>query len=241
MDRSGAFPPERQRPMPSGWPATFDVVLRAGWRDGREPCPDAADRRTVPATAVFRQSQDGRAAWGQPEAYPAADATDGAAGDLSEATHDAARGWAPDLPVFAAGDRGCATGPGVGHRHHLRADATWFLVPGGDHGLVQPLRAGLAAVEHPGRDVLPGDTGRSVEPWAARDFQQRSGQPVYGNRLHEPAGGFWHRDQHGRSWPGDGQRVHRTPLAYGQVRRDLPEGLRDGVGGRRFAGQLLSV
>ena len=40
-------------------PAAQHLVPRAGWRDGREPGADEADRRAVFADAVLRQSQDG--------------------------------------------------------------------------------------------------------------------------------------------------------------------------------------
>ena len=42
------------------------------------------------------------------------------------------------------------TQPGVGGGHHLPAHGPWLPVPGGHHGLVQPLCAGLAPVQHPG-------------------------------------------------------------------------------------------
>ena len=43
--------------------------------------------------------------------------------------------------------------PGVGHRHHLHTHGSGFSLLGGHHGLAQPLRAGLAAVQHPGGSV----------------------------------------------------------------------------------------
>ena len=38
--------------------------------------------------------------------------------------------------------------PGVGHRHHLHTHGSGFPLLDGHHGLAQPLRAGLAAVQH---------------------------------------------------------------------------------------------
>ena len=70
---------------------------------------------------------------------------------------------APDLPVFAAEREHRAARPGVEHGHHLRAAGRGVHVPGGDHRLVQPLCHRLAAVEHAGRLVLPGDAGGGVE------------------------------------------------------------------------------
>ena len=78
-----------------------------------------------------------------------------------------------NLPVFAAecGDR--AAQPGVVQRHHLRADAARLDVPDGGHGLVQPLRAVVAVVEHAGRTVLPGGLRRH---W--RTARRRSSTPI---------------------------------------------------------------
>ena len=75
-------------------------------------------------------------------------------GDLPEAADDAAGGGTQDLPVFAAGCGDDAAGPGVERGHHLRAAAARVLVPGGGDGLVQPLRAGVAVVEHAGGQLL---------------------------------------------------------------------------------------
>ena len=73
-----------------------------------------------------------------------------------------------DLPVFTAECGGHAARPGVGQRHHVRAAAARVLVPGGGDGLVQPLRAGVAIVEHAGRQLLPGGARRSARASAGR-------------------------------------------------------------------------
>ena len=182
MYRSAAFRFEHRSPVRAGRPAALHVVLRASRGDGREPRADAADRRALPEVAVLWQPQDCRGTGHQPQAGAAADAAYGLAGDLPEAAYDVASGRTPDLPVFAAGYRGFSARPGVGHRHHVRTDASWVFVPGGDHGLVQPVRAVLAAVEHAGRGVLSGGLGRGAEPRSAGDFQQRPGQSIHGRR-----------------------------------------------------------
>ena len=66
-------------------------------------------------------------------------------------------------------------------------------VPGGDHRLVQPLRDRLAAVEHAGRVVLPGDAGGGVEVGASR----RCSTPTRGCSSRRRRGrGGWRR----RGW-----------------------------------------
>ena len=80
-----------------------------------------------------------------------------------------------DLPVFAAGCADCSSQPGVEHRYHVRADAARLFVPDGGAGLVQPLRAGLGAVEHAGRHVLPVGVRRGAAAGDARGVQHRPG------------------------------------------------------------------
>ena len=53
--------------------------------------------------------------------------------------------------------------------------AQWVHVPGSDHRLVQPLRPGVASVEHAGRFLLPGHAGGGVEPGPAGGVQHRPG------------------------------------------------------------------
>src|SRR5207237_2430853 len=67
--------------------------------------------------------------------------------------------------------------------------------------LVQPLRPGRAAVEHPGRVVPPGDAGGGLEPGAAGGVQHRPGvqftAQAWTGRL-EAAGVAVSRDGRGR-------------------------------------------
>ena len=57
--------------------------------------------------------------------------------------------------------------------------ASGFPLLGGHHGLAQPLRAGLAAVQHPGGRLLCCGSGRGLEQGSATDLQHRPGQPVH--------------------------------------------------------------
>ena len=104
----------------------------------------------------------------EPQARAAADAGDGHRGDLPQAAHDVARRRTQDLPVFTAECGGHAARPGVGQRHHVRAAASRVLVPGGGDGLVQPLRAQLAIVEHADGKLLHGSAGRGASAAASR-------------------------------------------------------------------------
>ena len=142
--------------------ASVELVLSTDRRVGGESAMDAADRRAIPEDAVLRQPEDGRGVRHQPLAGAAFDAVDGIGSDLSEAAPLAERRRASNLPVLAAEFGDCAARPGVVERHHLRSHAARLDVPDGGHGLVQPLCAVVAIVEHARRPVLPGGVGGGI-------------------------------------------------------------------------------
>ena len=113
----------------------------------------------------------------------------------------------------------------VGHRHHLHTHGSGFPLLGGHHGLAQPLRAGLAAVQHPGGGLLCCGSGRGLEQGSATDIQHRPGQPVHQRGLHQHAAGARRSSEHGRQGPVHGQRLRGTAVAQHQVRGGVPEGI----------------
>ena len=94
-----------------------------------------------------------------------------------------------------------------------------------------PQGVGLAPVEHDGRWLLRRGAGRGTGPVRqAGNLQHGSGQPVHVAGLHQHAARGRGPHQHGRSGAVDGQRLHRTPLAFPEVRMRLPPCLRDRIG-----------
>ncbi len=79
------------------------------------------------------------------QAGPPADAADRPGGHLPASQHQQAKPHKVYPYPQGAGDQ--PGQPGVGHRHHLHTHGSGF--PLWPHGLAQPLRAGLAAVQHP--------------------------------------------------------------------------------------------
>ena len=75
-----------------------------------------------------------------------------------------------DLPLFAAEYGDYSAQPGVGQRHHLRADAARLDVLDGGDGLAQPLRIVVAIVEHDRRAVLRGGVEEALAISASRRF-----------------------------------------------------------------------
>ena len=131
----------------------------------------------------------------------------------------------PDLPVPVARSGDCASRSGLGHGYHLYPAAAWIHLSGGDHGLVQPVRAGLGSVHDDGQRVLRVGAGLGADPGATRDFQLGSGRAVHQRCLHAPARRPRHHDQHGRPGPVPGQHLRRALMANGEVRGSVPEGL----------------
>ncbi len=135
-------------PVPASGSAAFNVLLRTSRRECGEFIADASDRRTVFEDAVLRQPPHGRGFRCQSQADPASDAFDGHRSDLSAATDNASGVETQDLPLFAAKCADYAARPSLEHRHHVRSDVSRFSIFGGRYGLVQPLRAIMASVEH---------------------------------------------------------------------------------------------
>ena len=96
---------------------------------------------------------------------PATDASDGPREHGAEAPDEHAGAGPSGLPVSAARARDRAAEPGVGHGYHLHPDGARLRLPGGDHRLVLPPGAGVAAVQHAGHGLLPrGPAGRFGRP-----------------------------------------------------------------------------
>ena len=129
------------------------------------------------------------------------------------------------LSVLAQGAGDQPGQPGVGHRHHLHTHGSGFPLLGGHHGLAQPLRAGLAAVQHPGGRLLCCGSGRGLEQGSATDLQHRPGQPVHQRGLHQHAAGARRSSEHGRQGPVHGQRLRGTAVAQHRVRGGVSEGI----------------
>ena len=126
-------------------------------------------------------------------------------------------------------------------RHHLRAVASRLFIPGGGDGLVQPLRALLAVVEHAGRHVLYGSLGGGAGRARPEIFNTDQGSQFTAVVVHGTLGGGGRGDQHGRPRPRVGQRVHRAVVAEREVRGGVPEGLRRRLASGRLAVQLLPL
>src|SRR5260370_6564155 len=211
------------------------VVLRGRTGDGREFEIDAVDRRAIHTDAVLRNPEDGLVARrarirGQCETGTPADAADGAGSDISEATAVGSRVRTQDLSVSAAQPQDRSAGPRLGQRYHLHPTAAGICLSGGDHGLVQPLCAGVGGIDFVGERLLRGGTGLGIDDDAAGDLQYRPRGAVHQRGFYEPSRGAGDHDQHGRTWTSDRQHFHRTFMADGEIRRGLPKGLRRRAG-----------
>ena len=74
---------------------------------------------------------------------------------------------APERPVYpypAAKRQNHPAQSGMGGGHHLPAHGSGVPLPGGGDGLAQPVRAGLASVQHPGDRLLRRGAGRGIDP-----------------------------------------------------------------------------
>src|SRR6266851_2797544 len=226
---------EHTAAVPLGGGFAVGVVLRGGTGSGREFAIDAVDRRAIHTDAVLRNPEDGLVAGrarihGQHETGTPADAADGAGSDLCKATAVGSRARTQDLSVSAAQPQDRSAGPRLGQRHHLHPTAAGLCLSGGDHGLVQPLCAGVGSIDFVGECLLRGGTGLGIDGDAAGDLQYRPRGAVHQRGFYEPSREAGHHDQHGRPWTSDRQHIHRTFMADGEIRGGLSEGLRRRAG-----------
>ena len=122
------------------------------------------------------------------------------------------------------------------------ARGPWVPLPGGSHGLAQPVRGGLAAVQHPGSRLLRRGAGGGP---------LGKGQPEVFNTDQGSQFTSWEftqaiKDRGVRiSMDGKGRHadniVRGAAVADGEVRRSVPESLRQRPGGPEGAGRLLPV
>ena len=211
------------------------VVLRGGAGDGRELAINAPARRAIYPDAILRNPEDGLVARrararGQRETDTSVDATDGVGSDVPEASAVGSGKRAPDLSVSAAQPQDRTTEPRVVERHNLYPPTAGICISGGDHGLVQPLCAGVGGIGFLGERLLRGSTGLGVDEDTAGYLQYRPRGTVHQREFYQASGGAGHYDQHGRAWSSNRQHFHRTFMANGEIRRGLSERLRRRAG-----------
>nr|GFD09247.1 hypothetical protein [Tanacetum cinerariifolium] len=199
------------------------------------PGVDAPDRRTAHDLPVCRQQNASgfarrRRREGRAVARRDADEEDGHCGDLPPAQHIETGAGAPDLSVFAPQAGSHAAEPGLGDRHHIRANGARLRLPCRHCRLVQQTGAGMARVDHArDRFLRRGIGGSAGALRETRDLQHRSGKPIHQHRVHRrpPAGKDC--DQHGRQGLLARQRLRRAPLALGEIRGGVSPRLRVGA------------
>src|SRR5262245_38927653 len=137
--------------------ARLDLSPAGPGQRGRLHAHDA-DRSAVSGASVLRLAANGGVAGDtgpcrEPQAGAALDAARWPGGDLPAAEYEQAGTGTQDLPLPARRDLDRAGQSGVVRRRHLHPDGPGLPLPSGDHGLGEPCRAGVAAVEHARRGV----------------------------------------------------------------------------------------
>src|SRR6266571_5492729 len=218
--------------MRVGRDLTERVLLRAGAGESGELGLDASVGRIASKTSGLWESEANsypspRRPGGQPQARGAAAGVDGIRSRLSQAQPEPTWRRAPDLPVPLGRAGNQRSGPSLVQRHHLRADGQWVHVFGGGDGLVEPVCAGLGAVQQFGQRVLyPGLGGGAGGRSATVNFQHRSGKPVHQRGVSGGGGIGRGGREHGWAGPVDRQPVYPAALAERQTGRHLRAGLR---------------
>jgi len=212
------------------WGFAVGLVLHTGTRDGRKSAIDALDRRAIHTDAILWSSENELVArqtriWRQSETGEAADEADGVGSHLLQAAFVGPLARTSNLSLFAERYEHRSSKPSMVQRHHLHSTQARIHLSGCGHGLVQPVRAVVGSIGFDGHIVLRGRVGLGAAAWPARDFQYGSRFAIHQRGLHQPVAQAWDQNQHGWPRPSDRQHIHRTALAFGEVRRGLSQGL----------------
>ena len=121
-------------------------------------------------------------------------------------------------------------GPGVVCRYYVHTDAAGSFVSHGDHGLVQQICPGMAAFQQSGKLLLCRSFEKDSGETYTGHIQHRSGISIHEQGFYRSAFGPGYPDQHGWTWPGSRQHLYRTSVVEREVRRGIPQGLRDCCG-----------
>src|SRR6186713_1047012 len=155
---------EHSRTMPPDWGFALGVLLRAGAGDRGKSRADATARRAVSAHSVLGCGEHDLVAEpaglaGESQTCETPAAGDGAGSDLCQAAIIDSSARASHLSVLAPrrGDR--SPGSLLGGRYNVYPAARRIRLSGGDHGLVQPIRAQLGGIGVDGDVVLPVGAG----------------------------------------------------------------------------------
>ena len=224
---------------------SIDRVLRGSAGDAAEFECHAKYRRAISENAFLWVSKNVRVAewtrlWRQSKASSAVDADDGDRSDLSQTKDLISRQTTREVRVFTERTCNCEACASLGHGHHLHPNATWLLVSGGHHRLVQSVRVVVGVVEQPRHFFLHSSAREGATPRQARDFQQRSRQSIYESRFHGPSEARGHSNKHGWQGPRVGQHYGGALVAKRQIRRSLHQGLHRSVRCASRARQLFS-
>ena len=168
---------------------------------------------------------------GKPQKNTAAHADNGYRGNIPETELEPTQLGTPNIPVSAAQCGHCTAGSGLEYGYYLPSVIRWFCLFGSVYRLVQPLRAIIRSVNHPGSPVLCSSPEIGSGIWLCRDTQHRSGVPVYLQGIHQNSRELRYENQYGRQRACSGQCVYRATLAYRQIRGHLSQGLPGATGG----------
>src|SRR5215472_355846 len=180
MDRSATSALDHPTAVRTAGSAALDLLLPAAAGKRGESASDAAARRMVSEVPLFRQPSHGGQVGSEPQTRPATNGYSWNRSSLCETQFEPPGARSRDLPVPAARGIDRAAQPGLEYRYYVCSDAWRVFLPGGRHGLVQPLRAQLGALQYHGERLLSDGLASRVALRATRDLELRPGFPIHG-------------------------------------------------------------
>lgn len=230
MDRT-IIKAKHQTAMRTCTGAAFNRLLQSKGRKCFQYRVDASYRRALYEVAVLRFKKAHRASSlrrpaCEPKTCFQANGPDGYTGHLPKASNNKGGPRTQKVSLSSSRAKHLSSKPGLVRRHYVHSSTSRILLSSGSHGLVQPIRAIVAAIKLAGNNFLHRRrAGSSRGIRFTQYFQYRSGKPIYKYRLYRLPKRREYRHKHGWTWACIRQHFHREIVAYFEVRGGLPQRL----------------
>ena len=230
MDRA-IIKAKHQTSMRACTGAAFNRLLQSKGRKCFQYRVDASYRRALYEVAVLRFKKAHRASSlrrpaCEPKTCFQANGSDGYTGHLPKASNNKGRPRKQKVSLSSSRANHLSSKPGLVCRHNVHSSTSRIHLFSGSHGLVQPIRASVAAIKFAGNNFLHRRLAGSAGGIRfTQYFQYRSGKPIYKYRLYRLPKRRGYRHKYGWTWACIRQHFHREIVAYFEVRGGLPQGL----------------
>jgi len=217
-------------PMPVVRDLQIVSLPDCSWRITRKFESDASTRPDIYRMPIFWKSTDvflltKNGLPGKPQKDTTFNAPDEIGGNLSRTQFKSMLQAAPEISLFIAKCGHYKTRSGLGYRHHLSSIKGRLCLSGSLYRLVQPVCIIIRGINNTGSSFLSLCTRFCIANRKSGNSQFRPGCSIYQSALYRCCIEIWNEIEHGWKRKSVGQCLYRTAVAYGKVRKYLPQGI----------------